>query len=272
MDSGVDDIGGTSDTPPVRATLDAWRAGGADRVNPTRFRFIDALARRAAGHEGEVRRVLDERLAALIADYSRDIERAEAERAEAEAIVVRVDGAGKRSEPAHHAVAGAHSTPTQNVPRASALAELVSLLTKRATANPASEASASRGALDLPSHDRDRLPDLPVLDYFRETWSKFSTEKTLRQSLEQVPDNAGPLNSNSLIHRSLSLMRALSPGYLQQFLSYVEALSWMEQLPVPVAGAGTGAGAGAATAAAPAAEAARTGGAKKAVRGKATTR
>ena len=52
----------------------------------------------------------------------------------------------------------------------------------------------------------------------------------MRQSLEQVPGNAGPLNSSSLVHRSLSLMRELSPGYLQQFLSYVDALSWMEQM------------------------------------------
>ena len=42
--------------------------------------------------------------------------------------------------------------------------------------------------------------------------------------------NAGPLNSSSLVHRSLSLMSELSPGYLQQFLSYVDALSWMEQM------------------------------------------
>jgi hypothetical protein len=68
------------------------------------------------------------------------------------------------------------------------------------------------------------------LDYLRTVWSKVSAERQLRESLEQVPKNAGPLNSSSLVHRSLSLMRELSPGYLQQFLSYVDALSWMEQL------------------------------------------
>jgi hypothetical protein len=56
------------------------------------------------------------------------------------------------------------------------------------------------------------------------------SEKQLRQSLKKAPGNAGPLNSSSLVHRSLSLMRELSPGYLQQFLSYVDALSWMEQI------------------------------------------
>ena len=73
-------------------------------------------------------------------------------------------------------------------------------------------------------------PELAELDYFREVWSKVRTEKQMRQSLEQVPGNAGPLNSSSLVHRALSLMREVSPGYLKQFLSYVDALSWMEQI------------------------------------------
>lgn len=251
MDSGMNEVSAGSEMPQVRATLDAWRARGADRVNPMRFRFIDALARRAAGLKGHVRRVLDERLAALITDYSGEVERAEAETVDA-----------KFDVPVDAGTAGL--MPTQNVSPPSALAELVDLLTNRATAIHASEASAGRDALDPHSHRHDRSPDLPMLDYFRETWSRFSMEKTLRQSLEQVPDNAGPLNSNSLIHRSLSLMRELSPGYLQQFLSYVEALSWMEQLAVPAPRA--------AAAAAPAVEAARTGSAKKGARGKITTR
>lgn len=41
---------------------------------------------------------------------------------------------------------------------------------------------------------------------------------------------APPLNSNSLVHRSLSTMRELSPAYLQQFLSYVDALACLEDL------------------------------------------
>jgi hypothetical protein len=68
-------------------------------------------------------------------------------------------------------------------------------------------------------------PKLEALDYFREVWTKVSTERQLRQSLAQVPGSAGPHNSSSLVHRSLSPMRDLSPGYLQQFLSYVDALS-----------------------------------------------
>ena len=51
----------------ARTTLDAWRAAGADRIDPLRFAAIDALARRIAKlsseEEGEFRRLLDARLA-----------------------------------------------------------------------------------------------------------------------------------------------------------------------------------------------------------------
>ncbi|UXU90243.1 DUF2894 domain-containing protein [Burkholderia sp. S-53] len=92
-----------------------------------------------------------------------------------------------------------------------AIAELVERLAR--------DAQADRRGLD---------PEL--VDYFRTMWSKVRTEQQYRQSLDQVPRNAGPLNSNSLVHRSLSTMRELSPEYLQQFLSYVDALAWLEDL------------------------------------------
>ncbi|KDC16030.1 PF11445 domain protein, partial [Bordetella bronchiseptica E014] len=77
---------------------------------------------------------------------------------------------------------------------------------------------------------RPAYPELPLLDEFRQAWTRLSTDRQLRQSEQLVPENAGPLNSSHLAHRSLALMQGLSPGYLQQFLSYVDALGWLEQL------------------------------------------
>jgi len=54
----------------LRATLAAWRERGADRISPVRFHYIEALQRRAAGFEGEARRMLEDRLAALVRDYA----------------------------------------------------------------------------------------------------------------------------------------------------------------------------------------------------------
>jgi hypothetical protein len=89
--------------------------------------------------------------------------------------------------------------------------------------------SADRDGPDL-AELRAAYPELAMLEYFRGVWSRVSADRQVRQSQEQVHKNAGPLNSNQLVHRTLSLMRGLSPGYLQQFLSYTDALMWMEQM------------------------------------------
>ncbi|KWF81909.1 hypothetical protein WL94_26105 [Burkholderia cepacia] len=174
----------TGDATHVRATLDAWREQGADRLDPVRFHRIDALERRAAALEGDARTLLDARLATLIEGFAEVVARA-----------------GE--------TATASSAP--GAPARGALAELVERLAR--------DAQADRRGLD---------PEL--IDYFRTMWSKVRTEQQYRQSLDQVPRNAGPLNSNSLVHRSLATMRELSPEYLQQFLSYVDALAWLEDL------------------------------------------
>ncbi|WP_412527440.1 DUF2894 domain-containing protein [Burkholderia lata] len=174
----------TGDATHVRATLDAWREQGADRLDPVRFHRIDALERRAAALEGDARALLDARLATLLEGFAE--------------VVARAGETATAS-----GVAGA--------PVRGALAELVERLAR--------DAQADRRGLD---------PEL--VDYFRTMWSKVRTEQQYRQSLDQVPRNAGPLNSNSLVHRSLATMRELSPAYLQQFLSYVDALAWLEDL------------------------------------------
>jgi hypothetical protein len=189
------------DVTSARPMLDAWRESGADRLDPVRFHFIEALERRAAGYGGEARRVLDGRLCGLIETYAKDLESA------ASRTGVAAGAAGSRGE-----VAGG------------ALAELVDYIATHASGD-GDRTAADNGAARRPSY-----AELEVLDYFRETWSRLSAERQLKRSLAQVPGNPGPLNSSSLVHRSLSLMRELSPGYLQQFLSYVDALSWMEQM------------------------------------------
>ncbi|SDG37712.1 DUF2894 domain-containing protein [Paraburkholderia phenazinium] len=192
-------------TSGVRAQLDAWRERGADRLDPVRFRFIEALDRRAAGHSGEVRRLLDGRLSELLAVYADDLGRAALGVGES-------DNTDATPEPARESLAG--------------LNDYIANHRARASASMVGEGRTAGHALPRPHS----YPELEALEYFREVWSRFRTGRQLQQSLEQVPGNAGPLNSSSLVHRSLSLMRELSPGYLQQFLSYVDALSWMEQM------------------------------------------
>lgn len=175
------------------ATLDAWRERGAHRLDPVRFHFIETLARRAATHGGDARRILDDKVAGLLAAYGEDLEKA----------------------------ARAEGTPAEQ-PARGALAELADHLARHASSQ--GDAAAARR--------------LKTLEYFRSTWSRLSAERRLTQSLAKLPQNAGPLNSHNLVHRSLTLMRDLSPEYLNRFMSYVDALLWVDQASSGSASAG----------------------------------
>lgn len=111
-----------------------------------------------------------------------------------------------------HADAPADSTKTATTPARGPLGELVEQIAIRNGAPPST------------------FPELAALGEFRQLWSAIRAESQLQQSLQPLPANAGPLNSAGLVHRSIALMRELSPGYLQQFLAYMDDLAWMEQL------------------------------------------
>ena len=204
----AEDVGASA-----RAQLDAWRGSDAAGVDPVRFRLIEALARRSAGHDGAVRQMLDTRLAALVDSYR-------------EAVAQDAEGREAVAAPVQDATAEATGT----------LAGLVSYIkanTRAAKMASAPGAPAARPSVPraiAPVHAVRPEPEPELVDYFRDTWSRVSVSRQLRQSQAQLPGNAGPLNSDHLVHRALTLMHELSPGYLEQFFSYVEAMAWLEPL------------------------------------------
>ena len=163
-------------------------------VEAVRARFAQALARRADAHAhaDAARRVLDDRLAALMATPAATNEPSLA------------DGAPSRR---------------------GALAELVAHAARQKT-SPVLGSSA---------RPREAAPDKPVasdprtVQFFKRTWSRLSADQRLAQARATLPENAGPLNSHHLVHRSLTLMRELSPEYLERFVGYIDALQWLEQ-------------------------------------------
>ena len=74
-----------------------------------------------------------------------------------------------------------------------------------------------------------KLDELKAIRQFSKTWSELAVDRQLAQAIEQAPDNAGPLNSQRLVLRSLALLREISPDYLRRFMSYADALLWLEQ-------------------------------------------
>lgn len=165
------------------AALAAWRERVRERT--VRFHRVEALARRASGHDGELRRLLDARLSALI-DAPADAD------ADADAPAV-------------------------------ATADALSGLLEHLRTQTARRDEAT-------GRSRPAFPELGVLGEVRAVWSAVRAQSQLRQSLEPASEDTGPLNSSRLVHRAVTLMHELSPGYLQQFLSHVDALTWLEQM------------------------------------------
>jgi hypothetical protein len=200
------------------AALDAWRARGADRIDPVRFRFIEAMARRTAGQQGDARRLLDDKLARLLAAYGERV------------------AAGDQVPDDLAAPPTTTSVSQHSQPERGALAELVAHI-GRVSAHGDGPAPGDAVASLTPSGEQR------TLRYFRNTWSRLSAERRVTQSLAKVPENAGPLNSHHLVHRSLTLMRDLSPEYLNRFMSYVDTLLWIDQVNSSGAAAPAGANA-----------------------------
>lgn len=191
----------TGDVHEARATLAAWRDQGLDRLDPPGFAWMQALAQRAARQDTALRALLEARL-----------------RQRMEAYAARL-----RCRPAP---ADATARPPPPAPRASALSPLLEHLARQTALRDA--------AFTAPAAQ----PATPVLDEALRACSLLRSESRLRQTLVEPPADAGPLNSASLVHRALQLMRAASPAYLQAMLAHVEALAWLEDLARGEAAAG----------------------------------
>lgn len=191
-----------AETADLQAALDTLRASGAAERNPVRFAYLEALARRAAAQPEPIRQTLNAKIGAAARELA--------------------------DRPVH---------PLPEVPptsTASPLTDLLAYIGQRAHEQPeATETAAvNRNFGPISKHSSaDRGPQTPELKsvaYFRDEWSKLSTEQQLTQTLAQAPENAGPMNSQHLVLRSLQVMRDIAPDYLQGFMSYIDTLIWLE--------------------------------------------
>jgi len=175
----------------------------AEEIDSVRYAYLNALARRAA----EQPAVLRERLDAKIAE-------------EAERLKERCK---KRKRSKAKPEAAAVNSP---------LAELLAYLASHGEESPAEPLPTMRATQPAsPSSTASRTSpprELKAIAYFRESWAQLHTEQQLTQTLAQAPENAGPMNSQHLALRALTLMRDHAPAYLQGFMSYVDALIWLE--------------------------------------------
>ena len=192
------------------------RAGEA-HFDPVRWRYLAALARRGRQHQGAARRLLDGKLAAALAGYRRRFEQA---RSEARLTVERLsERYPEAADDLQRLLASGDFD---------ALKRFAAALESRHS--PLADLTRYLAQLSPDEGDEQQTKgELKAIRQFRKTWSELAVDKQLAQAIEQAPDNAGPLNSQRLVLRSLALMREISPDYLRRFMSYADALLWLDQ-------------------------------------------
>ena len=179
---------------PAAQVLLALRQAGAQRVDPVRLRYLEVLAQRMQSAPPAVQQVLQARW---------------------ETASAALQQRCPQVPPGPPPVAAA--LPLRDTVRP--LAQLNQYL--RGASQDAGAASAS----GVPDGDASELRSLRV---FRASWSRIAAVDRIEAAVTRGPENAGPLNSHSLVLRSLALMRGVSPDYLRRFLSQVETLMWLE--------------------------------------------
>ncbi len=237
--------------PALRTALEA----AADGFDPVRFRFIEALARRASRQRRAVRRALEDKarraLAEYLSDYFSARERAwalvsaAADRPRADAEALRRLHAAGDFRGVTGLAARAEAAAAQDL-----LAALVRRLQRRdttaaATVQASFEDELRRGEAEVlravagagcaaagdaaPTAGQEGYPELSAVRRVRESLSRRRAQHRVGRILRDGPENPGPLNAQSLIIRSLETMRTLSPSYAERFVAYMDTLLWLER-------------------------------------------
>ncbi len=217
--------------PPLdtRAVIAALHQAGAAQWDPVHLHYLQALMKRSEAESGRVKELLEIRLtnavAALKARFDRAlsetraaVDAATSTHPQAAADLLRLLEFGDCKGVARHIAS--LENPTQR----SALGELTQYIAEQSADGTAPHANVISG-LGQP-------PELKTSRVFRNTWSKLSVDRQVANALDQAPKNAGPINSHMLVLQALTLMRDLSPDYLNRFTSYVDTLLALDQAEV----------------------------------------
>jgi hypothetical protein len=240
-----------NDAASLAAGLSALAQARADRFDPARFRFVEALLERSGR--------MPPRLAGPLVSKARS------------ALVHYLDAYLVAREEAAAVMAGRGAGPEDGVRRLCVLFEAgdfrgVTRLAGRGVRRPGPLAGLARDVLrgnredvadagtsfeeELRRQERavvqsvaggsmhdgvqgggaeNGAGELRALRQVRRSAVRRMADRRVVHAIEDAPANPGPLNASALIARSLHAMRAISPGYANRLVACMDALLWLEQ-------------------------------------------
>lgn len=237
----------------LTAQLSQLQTQNAQRFNPVRFRFITAMATRAAGLTVSVQQRLVDKANRALADYLCDLHQA---RARAEQSLQTLSPPSPEaqllfSQGDYRAVLTRVNRLTTHAPLAASDA-LRNLCRHINNQQPLADTAAEHGpaldqvllqqeqtlqqalltsvATEAPTHPTQPAPvELRAARRFRQSQGQHNIHKVVSKAFNEQPESPGPLNPHMLALRALGHMRELSPHYLNRFVAHAETLLWLEQ-------------------------------------------
>jgi hypothetical protein len=215
----------------IDALVASLRDEGGERFDAAGWHYLETLARRAAGHEGSVRRMLEAKHERALAAFAGRFAQARS------AAVELLTAAG-----AKHPQAAAElqrlfaegdfkglrylGAMLEARVQCAVLSELVSQLEPGLGGVPVNSPGQHAGPRTTGAGDPGL--ELKTVRESRATWARMSVDKQLALAMKQGPKNAGPINSHNLVLRSLAMMQEISPDYLSRMVSYVDTLIFLD--------------------------------------------
>ncbi|NIB42983.1 DUF2894 domain-containing protein [Pseudomaricurvus alkylphenolicus] len=199
----------------ISERLQQLRSQSAHRFDPVRWRYIEALERRAREHKPTVAALVLGKAGSALDDYEH--------RWQCHLSVKNSDS--EISEP--------QTTEPRSALRALTLELLQDDLQPQQTWQQMSFGDRlQQQELDLLQKvdtGMSGASELKSVRLFRESLARVNASNRVAESVAKGPENPGPLNEHQLAIRSLRTLRELSPQYLNRFVSYMDTLFWLEK-------------------------------------------
>jgi hypothetical protein len=250
--AAVNDLVQQAASPELEEQLEQLRSIGAHQYDPVQFRYIEAMARRAHEQGEAVGSLVRNSALSALVQYREKF--ALAQKVAAVALAEGLSRYPEAAEPLQQHFDGCDFSGLNRLlvklRRATATQPLADLAGYVAGSKPAVDTQLQSPSFDdilrqaerklvnnvfdadATSHETGGHGDadeLSSIHYFRESLVRRNADKLVTQAIREIPEGAGPLNSQKLIVQSLASMRDLSPHYLNRFVAYIDTLLWLEQ-------------------------------------------
>lgn len=193
----------------LQARLHMCQQQGLDRIEPLRFYYLAALVQRAA-ERAQVSETLRQRLldkAACLLDEFQAL--CEQKQQNAETALAK---------------------KTAVIAPLAAL-QVLSRRLKDQSAGPAPSLDTADSSSEGAKRTGQPRQDLQAVKHYQQLFEKMAVERLLNKVMQEIPENAGPLNPERVVIRCLSALQDISPAYALRLLSYYESLICLQNLP-----------------------------------------